>query len=169
MLAHSLEANVLTIHNFVDLVKIIPNIRGARTPPLGADGHSVGLSTSRITRAITVTFVSSKIDWRGAATAKQGFLVRHKVLFIISRELHHTKIIIDGVPFVIISHIGCSSPSTACKRTRIEEQDEGNGVYLLRDRSTRAVDEVNDQTAHWFLTISHVCNRSAKPEHHSGR
>jgi hypothetical protein len=65
MLAHSLEANVLTVHNFVDLVEIIPDIRGVLAPPLGAGGHGVrlGTSTNRITRAIAITIVSSKIDW----------------------------------------------------------------------------------------------------------
>jgi hypothetical protein len=63
MLAHSLEANVLTVHNFADLVQIIPDIRGARVLPLGAGGHDVGLRTSTIrsTRAITVTIIAARL------------------------------------------------------------------------------------------------------------
>jgi hypothetical protein len=80
MLAHSLEANVLTIHNFVDLVEIIPDIRGAGVLPLGAGGHGHGLGTSTSRSSSLITSCSTRaISW--------------------------------------------SDPSTACRRTRTEEQD----------------------------------------------
>jgi len=70
MLAHSLESYVLTVHNFVYLVKIIPQIRGARVLSLVAGGQGIGVLNST-TRSTTITVVvNSKIDRRGGTTAK---------------------------------------------------------------------------------------------------
>jgi hypothetical protein len=70
MLAHSLEANVLTIHNFVDLVEIIPDIRGAGVLPLGAGGHGHGLGTSTSRSSSLITSCSTRaIGWSNPSTA----------------------------------------------------------------------------------------------------
>ena len=57
MHAFSLESDSLTIHYLVDLLVLIPDIRGTWPVPLGASAPDVGLGIS--TSSISI---SSKID-----------------------------------------------------------------------------------------------------------
>jgi hypothetical protein len=82
-------------------------------------------------RAISITVMSSRIDQRGNTTAEQSFPVCPKVLFVISREPHHMKIIVDGVPFIIVSHRSCFGPLTVCNRTRTKEHEHKNKTKVM--------------------------------------
>jgi hypothetical protein len=84
----SLESDSLTIHHLVDLLILIPDIRGAWPVPLASgSGSALGfvLSTSTATSTVTVTVtVTSKVDRRSGTAAKELILPRGEVFFIIS-------------------------------------------------------------------------------------
>jgi len=82
----SLESDSLTIHHLVDLLILIPDIRGAWPVPLAnASGSALSfvLSTSTGTGTITIT-ITSKVDRRSSTMAKELILPCEEVFFIIS-------------------------------------------------------------------------------------
>jgi len=84
----SLESDSLTIHHLVDLLILIPDIRGAWPVPLASgSGSALGfvLSTSTATSTVTVTVtITSKVDRCSGTAAKELILPRGEVFFIIS-------------------------------------------------------------------------------------
>ena len=96
MHAFSLESDSLTIHYLVDLLVLIPDIRGAWPVPLGAALGvilSTGTSTSTGTGSITI---SSKVDRCIVTLAKQFLLPREHVFFIISDPAHQPDLVVAG-------------------------------------------------------------------------
>ena len=91
MHAFSLESDSLTIHYLVDLLVLIPAIRGAWPVPLGASALGILLSTG--TGSITI---SSKIDRCIGTLAKQFLLPREHVFFIISDPAHQPDLVVAG-------------------------------------------------------------------------
>ena len=101
MHAFSLESDSLTIHYLVDLLVLIPVIRGAWPVPLDASALGVLLSTVTVTGTSTSTgtgsiTISSKVDRCIGTLAKQFLLPREHVFFIISDPAHQPDLVVAG-------------------------------------------------------------------------
>ena len=99
MHAFSLESDSLTIHYLVDLLVLIPAIRGAWPVPLGASALGILLSTGTVTGTSTGTgsiTISSKIDRCIGTLAKQFLLPCEHVFFIISDPAHQPDLVVAG-------------------------------------------------------------------------
>ena len=108
----SLESDSLTIHHLVDLLILIPDIRGAWPVPFASgSGSALGfvLSTSTATSTVTVT-VTSKVDRCSGTAAKELILLRGEVFFIISDPPHQPNLIVDGHRVAVIRHRQCLVP-----------------------------------------------------------
>ena len=134
--ALSLEANSLTVHYLEDLFVVVPNIRGARTVPLGAGAHGLLVSSAgNICRSTISRVIIGEVDRLCCRSAKEVILARLQVLFVIPDPPVHPDLVIVGVTdLLLIRHRRPPVPHGPAQEEPKKKQLVGGRQGLTRVR-----------------------------------